>query len=167
MILLGFPMSLTTIILAVSILLLAGFVKGTLGFGVGLVSATLLFQLFPAKLVLVVLVLPVGLAEAGLPVSTGIPWELVREHATFFSPPCSRSRCWRCWTDCRSSHRALSGIEPYIVVFLAVQRRGSRAFRYKPYPTSSLQLSTELSLDEAVVPRRPPSDRRRQACRER
>lgn len=80
----GVPFSVATALLAVGVLLLAGFVKGTLGFGVGLVSATLLVQLFPAKPTLVVLVLPIGLSEAGLLVSTGIPWELIRDCAAFY-----------------------------------------------------------------------------------
>lgn len=80
----GVPFSVATALLAVGVLLLAGFVKGTLGFGVGLVSATLLVQLFPAKPTLVVLVLPIGLSEAGLLVTTGIPWGLIRDNAAFY-----------------------------------------------------------------------------------
>lgn len=126
---LGLPIPLSTILLAGSILLLAGIVKGTLGFGVGLVSATLLIQLFPAKLVLVVLVLPIGLSEAGLLVSTGIPWKLIRERATFFLlliPGAIAGVLGLIAVPVTVLYLALSG---YIVVFLAVQQYESRAHR--------------------------------------
>jgi uncharacterized membrane protein YfcA len=129
MILLGLPTSLATILLAVAILLLAGLVKGTLGFGVGLVSATLLLQLFPAKLVLVVLVLPIGLSEAGLLVTTGVPWRLVREHAMFFLlliPGAVAGVVGLIAVPVNVLYLALSG---YILVFLAMQRQGSRAYQ--------------------------------------
>lgn len=127
MTLLGLPISFTTVLLAASILLLAGIVKGTLGFGVGLVSATLLIQLFPAKLVLIVLVLPIGLSEAALLVSTGMPWELVREHAMFFLlliPGAIVGVFGLLAVPVNVLYLALSG---YILVFLAMQRYGSRA----------------------------------------
>lgn len=127
MILFGLSLSPGTVLLAVSVLLLAGIVKGTLGFGVGLVSATLLIQLFPAKLVLVVLVLPIGLSEAGLLVSTGVPWGLIREHAPFFVflvPGAIAGVLGLLAVPVNVLYLALSG---YIVVFLAAQQYGSRA----------------------------------------
>lgn len=127
MILFGLPLSPGTVLLAVGVLLLAGVVKGTLGFGVGLVSATLLVQLFPAKLVLVVLVLPIGLSEAGLLVGTGVPWGLVREYAPFFVflvPGAVAGVLGLLAVPVDVLYLALSG---YIVVFLVVQQYGSRA----------------------------------------
>jgi uncharacterized membrane protein YfcA len=126
-ILFGLPLSLATFLLAVGILLLAGIVKGTLGFGVGLVSATLLIQLFPAKLVLVVLVLPIGLSEAGLLVNTGIPWGLMREHIPFFLlliPGAIAGVLGLLAVPVNVLYVGLSG---YIIVFLAVQQYESRA----------------------------------------
>ena len=127
MILSGHSLSLTTLLLTVSILLLAGIVKGTLGFGVGLVSATLLIQLFPAKTVLVVLVLPIGLSEAGLLVNTSIPWRMMREHAPFFLlliPGAIAGVLGLLAVPVNVLYLTLSG---YIVLFLAVQRYESRA----------------------------------------
>jgi uncharacterized membrane protein YfcA len=127
MILFGLPVALPTLVLAAGILLLAGIVKGTLGFGVGLVSATLLIQLFPAKLVLVVLVLPIGLSEAGLLVTTGVPWGLIREYASFFAflvPGAVAGVLGLLAVPVDVLYLLLSG---YIVVFLATQRYGSRA----------------------------------------
>ncbi|MBX0296780.1 TSUP family transporter [Haloarcula nitratireducens] len=72
------------LLLAVGSLLVAGIVKGTLGFGVGLISATLLLQLFPPKSTLMVLMFPIALSEIGLLVTTGMPWQLMHDHWLFF-----------------------------------------------------------------------------------
>lgn len=130
----GLPTSLTTIVLAGCILLLAGLIKGILGFGVGLVSATLLLQLFPAKLVLVVLVLPIGLSEVGLLISTGVPWKLVRGHATFFLllvPGAVAGVAGLIAIPVSVLYLALSG---YILVFLAVQQYESRTYQLAEQP---------------------------------
>lgn len=129
MILFGLPLSLATLLLAVSILFLAGLVKGTLGFGVGLVSATLLIQLFPPKLVLMVLVIPIGLSETGLLISTGIPWRLIRESGPFFLlliPGAIAGVLGLFAVPVNTLYLALSG---YIVVFLVVQQYGSWTYK--------------------------------------
>lgn len=125
----GLSISFTTVVLAVGILLLAGIVKGTLGFGVGLVSATLLLQLFPAKFVLVILVLPIGLSEAGLLVSTGIPWKLMREHAPFFLlliPGAVAGVIGLLVVPVDILYLTLGG---YIIVFLLIQKYEHRAYQ--------------------------------------
>lgn len=129
MTLLELSIPLTTLVLAVGILLVAGIVKGTLGFGVGLVSATLLIQLFPPKPTLLVLILPIGLAEVGLLVTTGVPWSFIREHAAFFLllvPGAIAGVLGLLIVPVDVLYLVLSG---YIVVFLAVQRYEVRAYR--------------------------------------
>jgi uncharacterized membrane protein YfcA len=127
--LLGVSIPLTTLVLAVSILLAAGIVKGTLGFGVGLVSATLLIQLFPPKPTLLVLILPIGLAEVGLLINSGIPWKLIRDHVAFFLllvPGAIAGVLGLVIVPVNVLYLVLSG---YIVVFLAVQRYEMQAYR--------------------------------------
>lgn len=130
----GFSISPVPLILAVSILLMAGFVKGTLGFGVGLVSATLLLQLFPPKPTLMILILPIGLSEVGLLVTTGIPWKLLREHAAFFLlllPGAIAGAFGLLVVPVTVLYLALSG---YIIVFLVSQRYESRAYQVAERP---------------------------------
>lgn len=125
----GPPIPLSTVLLAIAILLVAGIVKGTLGFGVGLVSATLLLQLFPPKPTLIVLILPIGLSEVGLLVNAGVPWGLLRDHAAFFLlliPGAIAGVLGLIAVPVNVLYLALSG---YIVVFLAVQRYEARAYR--------------------------------------
>lgn len=115
--------------LAVSILLMAGFVKGTLGFGVGLVSATLLLQLFPPKPTLMILIFPIGLSEIGLLVTTGVPWGLLRGHWEFFLllvPGAIIGVFGLLVIPVTVLYLALSG---YIIVFLVSQRYESRAYQ--------------------------------------
>lgn len=116
------------LLLAASILLMAGIVKGTLGFGVGLVSATLLLQLFPPKPTLMILIFPIGLSEVGLLVTTGVPWELVREHWEFFLlliPGAIIGAVGLLVIPVAVLYLALSG---YIIVFLISQRYESRTY---------------------------------------
>lgn len=127
--LLELPIPLTTILLAAGILLLAGVVKGTLGFGIGLVSATLLVQLFPPKPTLIVLILPIGLSEVGLLVTTGVPWNLLREHVAFFLllvPGAIIGVLGLLVVPVNVLYAALS---IYIVVFLVFQRYESSTYR--------------------------------------
>lgn len=119
---------LVRLLLAVSILLLAGIVKGTLGFGVGLVSATLLVQLFPPKPTLMILIFPIGLSEVGLLVTTGVPWKLLREHWRFFLlliPGAIIGVVGLLVIPVTVLYLALSG---YIIVFLISQLYESRAY---------------------------------------
>ncbi|ADJ17123.1 hypothetical protein C497_00505 [Halalkalicoccus jeotgali B3] len=122
------------LLLAVSILVLAGFIKGTLGFGVGLVSATLLLQLFPAKPTLMILVLPIGLSEVGLLVTTGISWRFLRAHAAFFLlliPGAILGVLGLLVVSTTALYTVLSG---YIIVFLVMQRYESRAYNFVQRP---------------------------------
>ena len=81
---LGIHFTLEIVLLALVILLVAGVVKGVLGFGVALVSAPLLVQIFPTRLTLISLTIPFGLTNLTLLLEEGLPWDFLRRQKAFF-----------------------------------------------------------------------------------
>ena len=81
----GIPVRPITLLAAISILLFAGTVKGTLGFGAALIATPLLIQVLPPKFVLTILVLPIALTNVGLLVTDGVPWSFLHGQLMFFA----------------------------------------------------------------------------------
>lgn len=81
----GLTLSTGTLVLVVAYLLFVGLVKGCTGFAIGLLSVPVLVQLFPPKIALAALTLPMFLSNVPLLVSDGIPWSFVAERPEFFA----------------------------------------------------------------------------------
>ncbi|MFB6130499.1 MAG: TSUP family transporter [Salinigranum sp.] len=79
----GIAFTTATILVAVAVLLFAGTVKGTLGFGVGVSSLPLLMLVFPTKTALAVLTIPFVITNLSVLYRDGVPWRFLRSHAVF------------------------------------------------------------------------------------
>ncbi|MFC7157648.1 TSUP family transporter [Halomarina halobia] len=77
-------LSIQTLVLVAVFLLFVGVVKGCTGFAIGLLSVPVLVQLFPPKIALAALTLPMFLSNVPLLVSDGIPWRFLTDRPEFF-----------------------------------------------------------------------------------
>lgn len=80
----GLSLSIQTLVLVVVFLLFVGVVKGCTGFAIGLLSVPVLVQIFPPKIALAALTLPMFLANIPLLLSDGIPWRFLTNRPEFF-----------------------------------------------------------------------------------
>ncbi|WP_167768464.1 TSUP family transporter [Haloarcula amylovorans] len=74
-----------TIAYGIAVLLLGGFVKGTVGFAVGLVVVAGLVQVFPAKEVTIILSVPFLLSNVIVLKEEGVPYRFLRAQVPFIS----------------------------------------------------------------------------------
>lgn len=74
-----------TIAYGIAVLLLGGFVKGTVGFAVGLVVVAGLIQVFPAKEVTIILSVPFLLSNVIVLKEEGVPYRFLRAQVPFIS----------------------------------------------------------------------------------
>ena len=79
----GTDITLLALVLAAGILLIGGFLKGTVGFAVGLVTVAGLVQVFPPKLVVVALSIPFLLSNVIVLVEDGVPYGFIRGQYPF------------------------------------------------------------------------------------
>lgn len=79
----GVALTVWELVLAVLVLLLGGFLKGTVGFAVGLVTLSGLVQLFPPKLAIVALSIPFLVSNVVVLAHDGVPWEFLRSQTPF------------------------------------------------------------------------------------
>ncbi|WIV67030.1 TSUP family transporter [Natrialbaceae archaeon AArc-T1-2] len=70
-------------VLALGILLLGGFVKGTVGFAVGLITVAGLVQVFPPQIALVALSIPFFVSNVVVLAGDGVPVGFLREQIPF------------------------------------------------------------------------------------
>lgn len=74
----------TGLLLAFALLLLIGVLKGSLGFGAGLLAVPLVVQVFPPKIALAAITLPLWLNNVVILSQEGVPWQFLRENNRFF-----------------------------------------------------------------------------------
>ncbi|UHQ96374.1 sulfite exporter TauE/SafE family protein [Natrinema halophilum] len=68
-----------SLLLALTGILLAAFVKGVLSFGIGLVAIPILIQIFPPHLAITAFIVPIWLSNMILIMEVGIPFEILRQ----------------------------------------------------------------------------------------
>lgn len=81
----GIEFTVFTTLVAVAILLFAGTVKGTLGFGVGVSSVPLMMLFFPTKVTLAVLTVPFVITNLSVLYRDGVPWSFLQGHRRFLA----------------------------------------------------------------------------------
>lgn len=80
---LSVELSVIEIALAVGILLFGGFVKGTIGFAVGLIAISGLVEIFPPRLALIALSIPFLMSNVVVLIEDGVPISFLREQVPF------------------------------------------------------------------------------------
>lgn len=73
------------LLLAVLVLILGGFVKGTVGFAVGLITVAGLVQVFPPKVAVIALSIPFLLSNVVVLWADGFPREFLRDQVAFIA----------------------------------------------------------------------------------
>lgn len=118
----GTDLTILELFLAVGILLLGGFLKGTVGFAVGLVTIAGIVQLFPPKLALIALSIPFLISNVIVLARDGIPLQFIRDQLPFIGTLSVGLFVGVAWLGVLSTEAIYLLLALYIAGFLVFQR---------------------------------------------
>lgn len=122
----GVALSSAELAFVFTFLLFAGIVKGCTGFAVGLLAVPVLIQVFPPKIALAALTLPMLLANVPILWTDGVPWSFFHERLGFLVVSVAGTIAGVVGLAVISPELISLLVTAYVLAFLALQRLGTR-----------------------------------------
>lgn len=126
----GIELTAFEIALAIGVLLLGGFVKGTVGFAVGLIAVSGLVQIFPPQIALVALSIPFLISNVVVLAGDGVPMGFLRGQIPFIVTLIGGLFAGVWLLTVLTAQLLYLFIAVYVMLFLAFQRIEDRIREY-------------------------------------
>ncbi|MFC4248330.1 TSUP family transporter [Natribaculum luteum] len=138
----GVEVTAVGVLIAIAVLLLGGFVKGTVGFAVGLITIAGIVQVFPPQLALVALSIPFLVSNVVVLVNDGLPIEFLRTQIGFLITLTVGLFVGVWLLEALSAQLLYLFIAAYVGLFLVFQHVEEKIYEYAERPSVSVFAGT-------------------------